>query len=257
MLNLKEKHPKLAQEFEKGKFVVHKSSRDFSAMAIDQAHEQANGVIKADGGAIGVTEDPSALRRWMISGPQVSHLVEQYEAASEAKEATEQTTHHELTPRAQRDFLDKVKKLSKAMRDLGNPFQEESQDLLSLDTKDIAHPSAAELINTHHTRGKTNFQVAMDGLASEEVTTFYEPIKKNKIAFFQQQPSSGHTTKQSMLKEDCQLFSKLFISCQSRECDLQEFFRHENQQFPAALSECGKLYTLQKSQLAAILQSYV
>jgi hypothetical protein len=30
-------------------------------LAIDQAHEQANAVIKGDGGAIGVTEDPSAL----------------------------------------------------------------------------------------------------------------------------------------------------------------------------------------------------
>lgn len=60
-----------------------------------------------------------------------------------------------------------------------------------------------------------------------------------------------------MLKEDCQLFSKLFISCQSRECDLQEFFRHENQQFPASLNEGGKLYTCQKSQLAAILESHV
>ena len=60
-----------------------------------------------------------------------------------------------------------------------------------------------------------------------------------------------------MLKEDCQLFSKLFLSCQSREYDLQEFYCHENQQFPASLSEGGKLYTCQISQLAAILQSHV
>lgn len=65
MVTLKEKHPQLAQEFESGKFVVYKSSRDFSAMAIDQAHDQANAVIKADWGVVGVTEDPSALRRWM------------------------------------------------------------------------------------------------------------------------------------------------------------------------------------------------
>lgn len=60
-----------------------------------------------------------------------------------------------------------------------------------------------------------------------------------------------------MLKEDCHLFSRLFISCQSRECDLQEFFCHENQQFPAALRDGGKLYTTQKSQLAAIIESHV
>ena len=49
MVTLKEKHPQLAQQFESGKFVVHKSSRQFSGMAIDQAHEQANAVIKGDG----------------------------------------------------------------------------------------------------------------------------------------------------------------------------------------------------------------
>ena len=35
-----------ASEFHKGIFVIHKSIRDFSAMAIDQAHEQNNAVIK-------------------------------------------------------------------------------------------------------------------------------------------------------------------------------------------------------------------
>ncbi|KAK3860098.1 hypothetical protein Pcinc_033830 [Petrolisthes cinctipes] len=54
-------------------------------MAIDQAHEQANAVITAEG-ASGVTEDPSALRRWMIAGPEVTHLVAQYEAACGTKE---------------------------------------------------------------------------------------------------------------------------------------------------------------------------
>ena len=42
----------------------------FSTMAIDQAHEQNNAVIKGDGGAIGLTEDQTALRRWAVAGPE-------------------------------------------------------------------------------------------------------------------------------------------------------------------------------------------
>ena len=38
-MTLEQKHPQLAQEFQSGNFVVHKSSRRFSAMVIDQAHE--------------------------------------------------------------------------------------------------------------------------------------------------------------------------------------------------------------------------
>ena len=91
----KEAYPQLAAECHNGKSVVHKSNREFSALVIDQAHEQANAVIKGDDGAIGVTEDPSALRRWMIAGPEVSHLVVQYESASEAKDANGNTKQHD------------------------------------------------------------------------------------------------------------------------------------------------------------------
>ena len=62
MLTLESSHPELHKEFKAGNFVVHKTSRQFSAMALDQAHEQTNAFIKADGRAIGLTEDPSALR---------------------------------------------------------------------------------------------------------------------------------------------------------------------------------------------------
>ena len=56
------------QEFQSGVF---KSSRTFSVIAIIRAHEQANTVIKGEGSAIDVTEDPSALRRWMVAEPEV------------------------------------------------------------------------------------------------------------------------------------------------------------------------------------------
>ena len=70
-----DKHnPDVASEFHKGNFVIRKSRRDFSAMAIDQVHEQSNAVIKRDGGAIGLTEDPAALRIWMVAGQEVSRL---------------------------------------------------------------------------------------------------------------------------------------------------------------------------------------
>ena len=77
MLSLEHKHPDVFQ-VQTGKFVVFTSSRTFSAMANDQAHDQANAVIKGEGGAIGVTEDPSALRRWMVAGPEVSRLATEY-----------------------------------------------------------------------------------------------------------------------------------------------------------------------------------
>ena len=55
MFLLSEKHPAILAEFLAGKFVVYKTSNKFSAMAIDQCHEQNNATIKdSAGGAIGL-----------------------------------------------------------------------------------------------------------------------------------------------------------------------------------------------------------
>ena len=51
--------------------------------------------------------------------------------------------------------------------------------------------------------------------------------------------------------------SRLFISCQNRHCALQEFFKRENQSYPATLSDSGKLHTCQKSQLVEIIEAQV
>ena len=66
MLHLDETHPQVKSEFLKGNFVVHKSSREYSALAIDQAHEHANAVIKGEGGAIGV-RNSYKTRIWITS----------------------------------------------------------------------------------------------------------------------------------------------------------------------------------------------
>ena len=170
-------------EFHKGNFVVHKSGRSFSAVAIDRAHEQNNAIIKGDVGAIGLTEDPIALRRWMVAGPEVSRIVAAYEAVSGVNNVGS-NKHHDQTLSAQIAFFEKVEALRKVYQGIGNPFQEESADLLVLDTKNIADTSCAVMIGTHHKRGKEQFQAFMDGLKENNGCTFYQPIKKNRVSYF-------------------------------------------------------------------------
>ena len=47
--------------------------------------------------------------------------------------------------------------------------------------------------------------------------------------------------KEKVLKDDCHLFSKLFKSCQSRECDLKDFFRHKTRHFLLQWATAGTL----------------
>ena len=58
------------------------------------------------------------------------------------------------------------------------------------------------------------------------------------------------------LKCDVELFSRLYIGCQTREANLEEFFRHENQAYPPALSDGGKLHvgsTIKSDLLACLI----
>ena len=50
---------------------MHKTNRKFSAIALDHAHEQVNAIVKDQGGAVCLTEDPGAVRRWMVVGPEL------------------------------------------------------------------------------------------------------------------------------------------------------------------------------------------
>ena len=46
MISLANKHSEILEEFHAGKFVIHKTISKFSAMAIDQCHEQNNATVK-------------------------------------------------------------------------------------------------------------------------------------------------------------------------------------------------------------------
>ena len=56
------------------------------------------------------------------------------------------------------------------------------------------------------------------------------------------------------LKNNAELFSWLYISCQTRDGDLEEFFRYENQTCPPSLSDAGRLCQGTKCDLLACLE---
>jgi len=80
----------------------------------------------------------------------------------------EYISHHERAPRSQRMFIQQVDKFFQAVNDLGNPIQKESQDMLSLDTKDIAHPTASALISSHYKNGRARFHEFLENLKVKE-----------------------------------------------------------------------------------------
>ena len=107
MMTLSDMHPDILAEFQSGNFVVHKTSNKFSAMAIDQCHEQNNAMVKGSGGAISLTGNPGALRRWMMAGPEIVRIITEFEEQATRTQNRAKDTedlHHDQHPGVQQAF---------------------------------------------------------------------------------------------------------------------------------------------------------
>ena len=84
-----------------------------------------------------------------------------------------------------------------------------------------------------------------------------DPITKNKLALFSRKPVKQSNIKSihlSHLKNDCALFSRLYIACQTRDGSLDEFFMHENWAYPPSWSNYGSLCLKKKSDILFSLE---
>ena len=260
MVTLAEKHPAVHQEFLHGNFTVNKTGRAFSNIAIDHAHEQNNACVKGDGGAVGLTQNPAALRRWMVSGPEIARLINEFQASMEKPEKESDRRHHEQCKSTQMAFFNQVKALSHVIEEMGNPFIDESNDLLVLDTRDIADPLVVNAMRTLKKTGQEQYDTFVTERLVTQTTPINDPIKRNKFPLFSRPPvreKSRAKHQLSSLKSDCSLFSSLYISCQTRDGDLDQFFTHENQACPPSLSNMGKLRLGTKSDILSCLEKLV
>ena len=151
----------------------------------------------------------------------------------------------------------KVNKLKDTIAELGNPFEEESADLYALDTKEVADSCVNETMKQLVPIGQKQYEKFVRNMTDTQKPSFNEPVTKNKLPLFSRKAKPDQSSakrKLDSLKGDCHLFSRLFISCQSRKCDLQAFFQHENQNCPPSLSQNGMLYSGVKSQLLEVLE---
>ena len=263
MVALQENEPSVFEQFENGNFVVNKSGNRFSSIPIDHAHEQNNKCVKGDGGAIGLTESASELQRWMVSGPEVARVIEEFESCTRTRsEGMSQNAflHHDESLGIQKEFTKSVKALTKTIEELGNPFTETSDELLVLDTRDIVHETVATTVKTVVSLGQRQYEEFVEERLQKRNKSVSEPIKSNKLPLFSFRPTKDASKKQqelNSLKENCSLFSRLYISCQARDGDLDNFFSHENQSYPPSLSQHGNLRFGSKSDLMDCLENFI
>ena len=80
-------------------FTVSKTRRRYSAIAIDQAHEQNNGRIKSVKGALAFlgNNTKETLFKWSVYSPEFLRLEKEIEAATDGETQPSIGKHHQLT----------------------------------------------------------------------------------------------------------------------------------------------------------------
>lgn len=181
----------------------------------------------------------------MLSGPEVSRILQQFEDHYLNSVVEEVMQNHESGKSSQVTFHRQVNKLCDVIRGFGNPFLDNFNELVTLDSRDCAHPSVAETVRKIEEIGEQQYARYVKDVTVDRTKSIHAKIKKNNLPLFGKLPTKSSSSKQekqiSLLKGNVSLFAQLFVSIQSRESDMKEFFSHEVESFPPSLSEFGNL----------------
>ena len=167
------------------------------------------------------------------------------------------TRHHDQTASVQAAFVKDVISLVDVIDEPGNPFEEESEELIALHTKEFAGSLAVENVWMVGVTDMEQFQIFITERLVDRTKSIYDVIPPNKLNIFGSPcPKTAGKGKQqtASLKNDIGLFLRLYISCQTREGNLDHFFRHENQSYPPSLSDDRSMHLGANSDLLACLE---
>lgn len=236
-----------------------KTKRSFSAIAIDHSHEQENCKIKGLGGAVSLLDDPNALQRWMVAGFEVARLLASFEDEHLKNYQTEPDfRHHSESKSNQVLFMKHVRDLLAQFEEHGNPFEVEHSGLVTLVTKFQFDENAQKAVRDSLEIGKKQFADFVTSRLEMQSKNFWDPVNTNNFRIFKEKPPakvSKVSQKLKLLKNDCQLFSRLYIGTTNRSANLDEFFEHENQPFPISISDNGHLRLGSKSDILNCLEN--
>ena len=97
-------------------------------------------MLKADGGVIGILDNPTALLRWAICRPVISEILKEKEDRNLPE------LHHEDTESFEKDFRKDRDSLIASILEYGNPFEEEEQNLVHITSRHVLDDVATKSV---------------------------------------------------------------------------------------------------------------
>ena len=214
--------------FCRGYWVLSRTNRRFSDIPIDQAHEQNNKVLKGSGGVIGLTENPTALKQWMVSAPELARIIDEFERQVKGTindpESDEQL--HQESCSTQLIFQKHVQNLVGVIKSKGNPFLDHFADLVTLDTRKVISQTVAQSITSLKDVGQENYEKFKKDVLEDRIVSIDTPIKRNNLPLPkkpQLKIKLQKTQKVKSLENNFELMAKMYMA-HTRESDIALFF---------------------------------
>ena len=156
---------------------------------MDHAHEQLNKMIKGQGSAIGLTENPSALHRWMIAGPEIAQTIISFEGTPDQ---SDHYNHHEENAATQNAYFSDVKSLIEVLKEYGNPFMEDNGELYSIDKKGFQSQEAIDRMNNMYQIEKLEYLRYVAERLDSDQKGINDSKKKRKKHIFDEQVTTKY-----------------------------------------------------------------
>ena len=168
---------RIKEEFQiKGNWVISKTANTFSGILFDH--------VKGSGGCIGLTENPVAFRRWMLSEPELSRLRKQFEReffSDNDPDNPQNFLNHEQGLSTQKTFQRQVTSLCSIIKKMGNPFLADFSDLVSLDSRDCADESAIAALYTLEDTSKKQYSNFVREVLEERNRSIHKHSSRNRV----------------------------------------------------------------------------
>ena len=210
-------HPTVFGEFQKGFFTVSKTNRLFSCISDDHAHEENKKPLKSDGGVVGILDSAKALLKWMISGPVIASVITKINL-----EITNAKSRHENYQPFEQRFQKNVTDLVQEVLTQLNSFEERDDTLYTVVSKVMMTQEVKDSVQSASVIGENQCKKFLSAVIEFKCKNIHNVIKKSLAIFKEKNSTSLCKSKQKVLslKQDCQLYSSLYVACQTRESDL-------------------------------------
>lgn len=131
---------------------------------------------------MGLTDNPSALRRWMVGGPKISRVIQEFQTSlgvNQGSLSVPDESHHEQRKRFQENFKSDVANLASLIQDTGNPFLKRGTDFVTLHNDDIVDPVVHASLQKLHVLGVEQYEAFVRDRLTGRTKKTSDPIKRN------------------------------------------------------------------------------